>query len=149
LSLEKKLKGRHWKDEISALTSVSLGSTGDLLSVPFIRSTEKRGRNLFFEECSLHIPLREKCSQLALAENIVVIGLFLHLYKLRQNVVDRQGNFSTNWRANCWLLACYLYLHQQFAIFEFKIFSNFCGDTNIKLVTIIFAADAAIYDFLR
>jgi hypothetical protein len=28
---EKKLKGRHWKDEISALTSVSLGSSGDLL----------------------------------------------------------------------------------------------------------------------
>jgi hypothetical protein len=27
----KKLKGRHWKDEISALTSVSLGSSGDLL----------------------------------------------------------------------------------------------------------------------
>jgi hypothetical protein len=25
---------------------------------PFIRSTEKRGRNHFFEECSLHIPLR-------------------------------------------------------------------------------------------
>jgi hypothetical protein len=25
------LKGRHWKDEISALTSVSLGSSGDLL----------------------------------------------------------------------------------------------------------------------
>jgi hypothetical protein len=43
----KKLKGRHWKDEISALTSVSLGS-----------STEKRGRIHFFEECSLHIPLR-------------------------------------------------------------------------------------------
>jgi hypothetical protein len=38
----KKLKGRHWKDEISAL----------------IRSTEKRGRIHFFEECSLHIPLR-------------------------------------------------------------------------------------------
>jgi hypothetical protein len=31
LSPEKKLKGRHWKDEISALTSVSLGSSGDLL----------------------------------------------------------------------------------------------------------------------
>jgi hypothetical protein len=28
---EKKLKGRHWKDEISVLTSVSLGSSGDLL----------------------------------------------------------------------------------------------------------------------
>jgi hypothetical protein len=27
----KKLQGRHWKDEISALTSVSLGSSGDLL----------------------------------------------------------------------------------------------------------------------
>jgi hypothetical protein len=27
----KKLKGHHWKDEISALTSVSLGSSGDLL----------------------------------------------------------------------------------------------------------------------
>jgi hypothetical protein len=27
----KKLKGRHWKDEIFALTSVSLGSSGDLL----------------------------------------------------------------------------------------------------------------------
>jgi hypothetical protein len=27
----KKLKGRHWKDEISALTSVWLGSSGDLL----------------------------------------------------------------------------------------------------------------------
>jgi hypothetical protein len=27
-SPEKKLKGRHWKDEISALTSVSLGSSG-------------------------------------------------------------------------------------------------------------------------
>jgi hypothetical protein len=26
----KKLKGRHWIDEISALTSVSLGSSGDL-----------------------------------------------------------------------------------------------------------------------
>jgi hypothetical protein len=25
---------------------------------PFIRSTEKRGRSHFFEECSLHIPLR-------------------------------------------------------------------------------------------
>jgi hypothetical protein len=47
----KKLKGCHWKDEISALTSVSLGSSGDLLlglqksavvstflkSAPFIR----------------------------------------------------------------------------------------------------------------
>jgi hypothetical protein len=31
LSPEKKLKGQHWKDEISALTSVSLGSSGDLL----------------------------------------------------------------------------------------------------------------------
>jgi hypothetical protein len=51
---EKKLKGRQWKDEISALTSVSLGSSGDL----FVRSTEKRGRNHFFEECSFHIPLR-------------------------------------------------------------------------------------------
>jgi hypothetical protein len=50
----KKLKGRHWKDEISALTSVSLGSSWR----PFIRSTEKRGRIHFFEECSLHIPLR-------------------------------------------------------------------------------------------
>jgi hypothetical protein len=29
--IRKKLKGRHWKDEISALTSVSLGSSGDLL----------------------------------------------------------------------------------------------------------------------
>jgi hypothetical protein len=27
----KKVKGRHWKDEISALTSVSLGASGDLL----------------------------------------------------------------------------------------------------------------------
>jgi hypothetical protein len=29
-----------------------------LISRPFIRSTEKRGRIHFFEECSLHIPLR-------------------------------------------------------------------------------------------
>jgi hypothetical protein len=35
-------------------TSVSLGSSWR----PFIRSTEKRGRIHFFEECSLHIPLR-------------------------------------------------------------------------------------------
>jgi hypothetical protein len=27
---------------------------------PFIRSTEKRGRSHFFEQCSLHIPLRPK-----------------------------------------------------------------------------------------
>jgi hypothetical protein len=29
-----------------------------LIRRPFIRSTEKRGRNHFFERCSLHHPLR-------------------------------------------------------------------------------------------
>jgi hypothetical protein len=50
----KKLKGRHWKDEISALTSVSLGSSGDLL----LGLQKSAIVSTFFEECSFHIPLR-------------------------------------------------------------------------------------------
>jgi hypothetical protein len=46
-----KLKGPHWKEEISALTSVSLGSSGDLLL-----GLQKSGVVTTF--LILHIPLR-------------------------------------------------------------------------------------------
>jgi hypothetical protein len=52
----KKLKGRYWKDELSTLTSVSLGSSGDLLLG--LQKSAVVSRNHFFEQCSFHIPLK-------------------------------------------------------------------------------------------
>jgi hypothetical protein len=70
----KKLKGRHWKDEISALTSVSLGSSGDLLLG--LQKSAVVGIH-FFEECSLHIRLR---AGLIVTREIPCIELHIHRY---------------------------------------------------------------------